>query len=52
PSETDPDSYREDPMYLEHAEPSAKTIQNILNYSRNLEVQNSKLVKQVEYTKS
>lgn len=41
-----------DPVYLEHAEPSAKTIQAILNYSRNLEVQNSNLVNTVEFIKS
>lgn len=38
--------------FLEFAEPSNYTIQNILNFSRNLEVKQSKLVKTIELLKS
>lgn len=38
--------------FLEIAEPSNGTIQNILNFSRNLEVKQSKLVKSIELLKS
>jgi len=38
--------------YLELAEPSENTIQNILNFSKNLEVKQSKLIKAVEFLKS
>lgn len=38
--------------FLEFAEPSNSTIQNILNFSRNLEVKQSKLVKSIELLKS
>lgn len=41
-----------DPLYLEHAEPSAKTIQAILNYSKNLEIQSSELLSRIEFIKS
>lgn len=34
------------------AEPSKNTIQNILNYSKNLEVRPSRLLKEVDYLKS
>jgi hypothetical protein len=36
----------------DHSEPSALTITNILNYSRNLEIRNSALIKEFEMIKS
>ncbi len=38
--------------FLEFAEPSNNSIQNILNYSKNLEVKPSELLKTVEFVKS
>ena len=38
--------------FLDVAEPSEKTIQNILNFSKNLEVKQSKLIKSIELLKS
>lgn len=38
--------------FLEFAEPSERTLQNILNFSKNLEVKQSKLVKSIELLKS
>lgn len=38
--------------FLEVAEPSARTLQNILNFSKNLEVKHSKLVRSIEMMKS
>lgn len=40
------------PGLPEIAEPSERTIQNILNYSRNLEVKQSMFIKDVEILKS
>ena len=37
---------------LENAEPSIKTIQNILNYSKNLEVKRSSHAIDIEFIKS
>jgi hypothetical protein len=37
---------------LEHAEPSLKTIQTILNYSKNLEIKSSALINDIEVIKS
>ena len=36
----------------EGAEPSARVLQNILAFSRNLEVKNSSMLKHVNYLKS
>jgi len=38
--------------FLDIAEPSENTIQNILNFSRNLEVKQSKLIRSIELLKS
>lgn len=38
--------------FLEIAEPSNQTIQNILNFSKNIEVKQSKFVKEIEFLKS
>lgn len=38
--------------FLSHAEPSKGTIQNILNYSRNLEIKKSQLIPAIEIIKS
>ncbi|PBQ34243.1 hypothetical protein CNR22_21535 [Sphingobacteriaceae bacterium] len=38
--------------FLDHAEPSERTLQNILNFSRNLEVKPSKLIHTIELLKS
>ena len=35
-----------------HAEPSENTIQNILNYSRNLEIRASRFVSDIQIMKS
>jgi hypothetical protein len=37
---------------LEFAEPSENTLQNILNYSKNLEIKQSKWISSVELLKS
>jgi hypothetical protein len=38
--------------FLNIAEPSERTLQNILNFSKNLEVKHSKLVRSMEWIKS
>ena len=38
--------------FLDVAEPSERTLQNILNFSKNLEVKQSKLIKAIELFKS
>ena len=38
--------------FFDLAEPSNLTIQNILNYSKNLEVKQSRLIREVELMKS
>jgi len=38
--------------FLDIAEPSENTIQNILNFSKNLEVKQSSLIKTIEMLKS
>jgi len=38
--------------FLSHAGPSNGTIQNILNYSRNLEIRKSQLIPAIEIVKS
>ena len=38
--------------FLNFAEPSVATIQTILNYSKNLEVKSSNLLKNIEFVKS
>ena len=39
-------------IFLELAEPSENTLQNILNFSKNLEVKQSKLIKSIDFLKS
>jgi hypothetical protein len=38
--------------FLDFAEPSKNTLQNILNFSRNLEVRQSQLINTIELLKS
>lgn len=38
--------------FLDVAEPSESTLQNILNYSKNLEVKQSTMIKSIELLKS
>ncbi len=38
--------------FSEFAEPSNNSIQNILNYSKSLEIKHSELIKEVEIVKS
>jgi hypothetical protein len=38
--------------FLNIAEPSERTLQNILNFSKNIEVKHSKLVRSMEWIKS
>ncbi len=40
------------PIAIGIASPSARTIEAILNYSKNLEIKKSKLVQEIEYIKS
>lgn len=39
-------------QFLEIAEPSEKTIQNILNFSRNLEIKKSRFLPPIEVIRS
>lgn len=47
-----PSALEQEALLAERAEPSARTLQAILNFSRNLEVKPSALVNNIEFIRS